>query len=112
MKTSVTIVGLFALVASVYCSVYPVVPAATLIRSPQHDSAVVHSERSQNGNFAYSTVEGHGYQAIQQVVRKFKDLILIKGLDSYLILYSTIHTILDTIFTSHNNNGSFNNIPI
>lgn len=79
MKTSVTIVGLFALVASVYCSVYPVVPAATLIRSPQHDSAIVHSERS-NGNFAYSTVEGHGYQAVQQVVREFKDLILIQGL--------------------------------
>lgn len=68
MKCSVTIVGLFALVASVYCSVYPVLPGATLVRSPQHDTAVVHSQSS-NGNFIYSTSEGHGYQAIQPVVR-------------------------------------------
>lgn len=87
MKSSVTIIGLFALVASVYCSVYPVVPAATLIRSPQHDSAVVHSERS-NGHFAYSTVEGHGYQAIQPVVRKFKDLLLIQGIIKLILSFT------------------------
>ncbi|CAO1443151.1 unnamed protein product [Diamesa serratosioi] len=66
MKCSVTIVGLFALVASVYCSVYPVLPAASLIRSPQHDSTVVRSENL-NGNFAYSTVEGHAYQTVHPV---------------------------------------------
>lgn len=60
------IVGLFALVASVYCSVvYPVLPAS-LIRSPQHDSSVVHLQRL-NGNFAYSTVEGHAYQTVHPV---------------------------------------------
>ena len=43
-------------------------PATTLVRSPQHDSAVIQSERL-GGNFAYSSVEGHAYQAVSPVVQ-------------------------------------------
>lgn len=42
-------------------------PAPALVRTPNLDSAVVHSERV-GGNFAYSTVEGHAYAALSPVV--------------------------------------------
>ncbi|XP_034240111.1 pupal cuticle protein G1A-like [Thrips palmi] len=44
------------------------IPATTLLRAPQHDSAVIQSERL-GGNFAYSSVEGHAYQAVSPVVQ-------------------------------------------
>lgn len=39
------------------------VPLTTIIRTPEHDTAVVESSRI-NGNFAYNTVEGHAYKAL------------------------------------------------
>ena len=39
------------------------VPLTTLIRTPEHDTAIVESARI-NGNFAYSTAEGHAYKTI------------------------------------------------
>lgn len=63
MKFAIGLIGL-AFVAVAQCGYISVVPGqTTLLRTPQHDSAVIHSERV-NGNFAYSTVEGHAYQAI------------------------------------------------
>lgn len=45
-----------------------IAPAPALVRTPSLDSAVVHSERV-GGNFAYSTVEGHAYTALNPVVQ-------------------------------------------
>lgn len=40
------------------------IPGPTaLVRTPHHDSAIVHSDQL-GGNFAYSVHEGHAYQAI------------------------------------------------
>lgn len=44
------------------------VPATTLYRAPEHDSAIIQSERF-GGNFAYSTVEGHAYKAVSPIVQ-------------------------------------------
>jgi hypothetical protein len=67
MKFAIGLIGL-ALVAVAQCGLVSVVPGTTtLLRTPHLDSAVIHSERV-NGNFAYSTVEGHAYQAITPVV--------------------------------------------
>ncbi|XP_050524976.1 uncharacterized protein LOC126896335 [Daktulosphaira vitifoliae] len=45
-----------------------IAPAPALVRTPSLDSAVVHSERV-GGNFAYSTVEGHAYTALNPVIQ-------------------------------------------
>lgn len=42
-------------------------PLTTIVRTPQDDTAVVESTRI-NGNFAYSTMEGHAYKAITPLV--------------------------------------------
>lgn len=58
-----------AVVASASAGLLPAaIPATTLLRAPQHDSAVIQSERL-GGNFAYSSVEGHAYQAVSPVVQ-------------------------------------------
>lgn len=44
-----------------------VVPATTLVRTPQFDSAVIKSERL-GGNFAYSHVEAPAYAAVSPVI--------------------------------------------
>merc|ERR1712012_1531356 len=41
----------------------PVVPAATLVRAPAHDSATIESHRL-GGNFAYATAEAHAYAQV------------------------------------------------
>merc|ERR1712121_270431 len=41
----------------------PVVPAATLIRAPAHDSASIESHRL-GGNFAYATAEAHAFAKV------------------------------------------------
>merc|ERR1711973_766428 len=41
----------------------PVVPAATLVRAPAHDSATIESHRL-GGNFAYATAEAHAYAKV------------------------------------------------
>jgi hypothetical protein len=67
MKFAIGLIGL-ALVAIAQCGLVSVVPGTTtLLGTPHLDSAVINSERV-NGNFAYSTVEGHAYQAITPVV--------------------------------------------
>ena len=45
-----------------------VIPAPYLVRTPQHDSAIIKSDRL-GGNFAWSTVEGHAYAAVSPVVQ-------------------------------------------
>ena len=35
---------------------------------PEHDSAIIQSERV-GGNFAYSTIEGHAYAALNPVIQ-------------------------------------------
>jgi len=65
MKLLVTIIGIgcaLGVVSSSFIS-----PATTLLRAPEHDSAVIHSERI-GGNFAYSTVEGHAYKTIAPII--------------------------------------------
>lgn len=42
-------------------------PMTTWIRIPQHDSAIIQSDRL-GGNFAYSTIEGHAYAAINPII--------------------------------------------
>lgn len=44
-----------------------VLPLTSVIRTPEHDTAVVESTRV-NGNFAYSTIEGHAYKTITPLV--------------------------------------------
>ncbi|XP_075145255.1 uncharacterized protein LOC142220161 [Haematobia irritans] len=44
-----------------------IMPLTTVIRTPQHDKAIVESTRI-NGNFAYSTVEGHAYKTITPLI--------------------------------------------
>ena len=63
---SITVFGVLAFLAVANCNV--LIPATTLIRSPKHDSAIITSERV-GGSFAYSTLEGHAYQAITPVVQ-------------------------------------------
>ncbi len=49
------------------CYANPLIsPLTTLVRVPEHDSAIIQSERV-GGNFAYSTVEGHAYAAVNPV---------------------------------------------
>ena len=45
-----------------------IIPATTLIRAPNHDSAIIHSDRL-GGNFAYFVQEGHAYVAISPVIQ-------------------------------------------
>ena len=45
-----------------------IIPAPYLVRTPQHDSAIIKSDRL-GGNFAWSTVEGHAYAAVSPVVQ-------------------------------------------
>lgn len=63
---SVSIIGFLALLAVAQCSV--LLPATTLYRAPEHDSAIIQSERV-GGAFSYSTLEGHAYKAITPVVQ-------------------------------------------
>lgn len=65
MKTFVLLSTLFAVTLG---GLLPIIPTTTLIRAPHHDSAIIQSDRV-GGNFAYSTVEGHAYQAISPVVK-------------------------------------------
>jgi hypothetical protein len=65
-------ITLSALLAMSCASVLPLFPATTLVRSPQHDSAIIQSERL-GGSFSYSTVEGHAYQAISPVVTNVRN---------------------------------------
>lgn len=58
---------LFFIIGSAFAS-NVFVPATTLYRAPEHDSAIIQSERF-GGNFAYSTVEGHAYKAVSPVVQ-------------------------------------------
>ena len=64
---SVSIIGFLAFLAVVQCSV-SLLPATTLYRAPEHDSAIIQSERV-GGAFSYSTLEGHAYKAITPVVQ-------------------------------------------
>lgn len=61
------IVGLLALISVVHAAPYHghfTYPAATtLIRAPEHDSAIVRSNRF-GGNFAYSIAQRHAYQVL------------------------------------------------
>ncbi|XP_075217074.1 uncharacterized protein LOC142322180 [Lycorma delicatula] len=59
------VVVLCLLASAVYGGV--VVPATTLIRTPQFDSAVIKSDRI-GGNFAYSHVEAPAYAAVSPVI--------------------------------------------
>ena len=45
-----------------------IIPAPYLVRTPQHDSAVIKSDRL-GGNFAYSVTEGHAYAQVSPVVQ-------------------------------------------
>ncbi|XP_019894535.2 uncharacterized protein LOC109613820 [Musca domestica] len=42
-------------------------PLTTVVRTPQHDTAIVESSRV-NGNFAYRTVEGHAYETLTPLI--------------------------------------------
>lgn len=68
MKFTITIFGISAVLFAVAnCAIVSLLPAtSTLVRTPYHDTAVIHSERA-NGNFAYSTIEGHAFQSITPV---------------------------------------------
>merc|ERR1712071_44266 len=44
-------------------------PTAHLVRTPQHDSAMVESQRY-GGNFAYKTVEKPAYAEVRPIIRK------------------------------------------
>lgn len=63
------ICSLIAIVLIVACSDAGYAPLialpgpTTLVRTPHHDSAIVHSDQL-GGNFAYSVHEGHAYQAL------------------------------------------------
>lgn len=55
---------MFLLLAN--CRGNPIIPS--LIRVPQHDSAIIQSDRI-GGNFAYSTIEGHAYAALNPIIQ-------------------------------------------
>jgi hypothetical protein len=61
----VTIFGIISFAAAVASS--PIIPTATLLRTPSFDSAVIQTERN-NGAFSYSTVENHAYAPVIQTV--------------------------------------------
>lgn len=52
MKTLVLFSTLFAVTLG---GLLPLIPTTTLIRSPQHDSAIIQSDRV-GGNFAYQAI--------------------------------------------------------
>ncbi|XP_037911135.1 uncharacterized protein LOC119651572 [Hermetia illucens] len=62
------VVVLCVAVAVAQAALTPILPAATLVRTPQLDSAIISSDRV-GANFAYSTVEGHAYQAVAPFFR-------------------------------------------
>ena len=64
---SVSIIAFFAILAVAQCSV-SLLPATTLYRAPEHDSAIIQSDRV-GGAFSYSTLEGHAYKAITPIVQ-------------------------------------------
>lgn len=51
-------------------------PLTTLVRVPEHDSAIIQSERV-GGNFAYSTVEGHAYAALNPIFQNVHNPIAV-----------------------------------
>ncbi len=61
------IVGLLALLvvvkAAPYNGLYTYPAASTLVRTPEHDSAIVHSNRF-GANFGYSIAQRHAYQVV------------------------------------------------
>ncbi|XP_063227085.1 nematocyst expressed protein 3-like [Bacillus rossius redtenbacheri] len=64
MKVAAALLLLFAACASAGL----LAPSSYLVRTPSLDSAVIKSDRL-GGNFAYSSVEGHAYQAVSPVVQ-------------------------------------------
>lgn len=42
-----------------------------MVRVPEQDSAIIQSERV-GGNFAYSTVEGHAYAALNPIIENIR----------------------------------------
>uniref|UniRef100_A0A1A9X414 Uncharacterized protein n=1 Tax=Glossina brevipalpis TaxID=37001 RepID=A0A1A9X414_9MUSC len=45
------------------CAVSVLFPLISIVRTPENDKAIIESARV-NGNFAYSTIEGHAYKTI------------------------------------------------
>ncbi|KAM7363441.1 uncharacterized protein ACRADG_000346 [Cochliomyia hominivorax] len=43
------------------------VPLTSVVRTPEDDTAIVESSRI-NGNFAYSTIEGHAYKTLTPIL--------------------------------------------
>lgn len=67
MRVLSIIVGLTAVFGAGYCGlVNPAASITTLLRTPQHDTAVVRSERS-GANYAYSTVQNQAYSSVQHI---------------------------------------------
>ncbi|XP_063226960.1 uncharacterized protein LOC134533370 [Bacillus rossius redtenbacheri] len=64
MKVAAALLLVFAACASAGL----LAPSSYLVRTPSLDSAVIKSDRL-GGNFAYSSVEGHAYQAVSPVVQ-------------------------------------------
>lgn len=73
---SASIIGFLALLAVAHCSV-SLIPTTTLYRAPEHDSALIQSERV-GGAFSYSTLEGHAYKAITPVVQEVLSPVSVK----------------------------------
>uniref|UniRef100_A0A1B0BG57 Uncharacterized protein n=1 Tax=Glossina palpalis gambiensis TaxID=67801 RepID=A0A1B0BG57_9MUSC len=49
------------------CAASVLFPLTSIVRMPENDKAVIESARV-NGNFAYSTMEGHAYKTITPLV--------------------------------------------
>lgn len=65
-----------ALVSMASAGVGPIViipSSSALLRSPQHDSAIVQSERL-GGNFAYAIAEGQSFQTVSPYLASVSEL--------------------------------------
>lgn len=75
---------LLSMVVSYACaSISPIViipstSTTTLLRTPQHDSAIVRSERL-GGNFAYAVAEGQAFRAVPPVISSVSSEISIEN---------------------------------
>lgn len=67
-----------------YASGLPVSPITTWVRVPQQDSAIIQSERL-GGNFAYSTIEGHAYAALNPLIENVHTPIAV-NYDTYPLI--------------------------
>ncbi|XP_055907732.1 uncharacterized protein LOC129942712 [Eupeodes corollae] len=107
MESTLKIFAAVAALQLVSAGLAPLVlPATTLLRTPQYDSAIIQSDRV-GGSFAYSTIEGHSYQAVSPLVRSAYQPVEIRyNLNSVPLSYDSPSYYVPSYVFSDGENGS------